>query len=73
MSEERTGETNTTKPILERALAEIAGLRESVNDRFDDLERRFNVLAHDVIQVRADQKDVNRRIDKIETEQVKPS
>jgi chromosome segregation ATPase len=83
-----------TKPIWERALAEIASLRQSMNERFDEvdkrfakvdesfekvydrlanLERKFDVLTDDMMQLRVDQKRVNRRIDKIETEQVKPS
>lgn len=62
-----------TRPIWERALAEIASLRESVNERFDKLERKFDVLADDMIQLRADQKRVNRRLDKVETEHAKPS
>jgi chromosome segregation ATPase len=83
-----------TKPIWERALAEIASLRESMNERFDEVDKRFNtvderfdkvddrfrsldrkfdVLAGDMIQLRTDQRRVECRMDKIETEQVKPS
>jgi tetrahydromethanopterin S-methyltransferase subunit G len=69
-----------TKPIWERALAEIASLRETMNERFDkvddrfhSLDRKFDVLAGDMIQLRTDQRRVERRMDKIETEQVKPS
>ena len=76
-----------TKPIWERALAEIASLRESMNgrfaqvnerfdkvdDRFHSLDLKFDVLAGDMIQLRTDQRRVERRMDKIEAEQVKPS
>ncbi|HEV7378010.1 MAG TPA: hypothetical protein VGN95_25240 [Pyrinomonadaceae bacterium] len=42
-----------TKPIWERALKEIAETRIEMNERFDDLDKRMEVLAGDVIKVRA--------------------
>ncbi|MDT5063564.1 MAG: hypothetical protein QOH63_4023 [Acidobacteriota bacterium] len=52
-----------TKPIWERALAEILELRESV----DNIERKIDVLSRDMIQLRADQARVENRIDKLES------
>lgn len=52
-----------TKPIWERALAEILELRESV----DNIERKIDVLSRDMIQLRADQARVDNRLDKLES------
>lgn len=58
-----------TKPIWERALAEIfemkAGILE-VKAGVEDLNRKFDVLTMDVMQVRADQRRVNKRMDDLE-------
>lgn len=72
-----------TKPIWERALAEIfevkaealevkaeifevkAGVFE-VKAGVEDLNRKFDVLTQDVMQVRADQRRVNKRMDELE-------
>ncbi len=51
-----------TKPIWERALAEIV----EVKGQLADLDRKFDVLARDMIQLRADQSLVHSRIDKLE-------
>lgn len=51
-----------TKPIWERALAEILELKES----FADFDRKIDVLSHDIVKVRADQVRVERRVDKLE-------
>ena len=52
-----------TKPIWERALAEILELRES----FANVERKIDVLSRDIVQVRADQSRVDSRLDKLES------
>jgi chromosome segregation ATPase len=52
-----------TKPIWERALAEILELRESV----DNIERKIDVLSRDMIQLRTDQSRVENRLDKLES------
>ena len=39
-----------TKPIWERALAEILGLRQSLSN----VERKIDVLSRDIVQVRAE-------------------
>ncbi|MGZ8843172.1 MAG: hypothetical protein ACXW18_05885 [Pyrinomonadaceae bacterium] len=51
-----------TKPIWERALAEIFEVKAGV----EDLNRKFDVLTQDVMQVRADQRRVNKRMDELE-------
>lgn len=52
-----------TKPIWERALAEILEVRKGV----EDLNRKFDVLTLDVMQVRADQRRVHARMDELES------
>ena len=65
-----------TKPIWERALAEIfevkreivevkAGIVE-VKAGVEDLNRKFDILTLDVMQVRGDQRGVNKRMDELE-------
>ena len=52
-----------TKPIWERALAELLELRESIGN----VERKIDVLSRDIVQVRADQARVEGRLDKLES------
>jgi chromosome segregation ATPase len=52
-----------TKPIWERALAEILEVKKGV----EDLNRKIDVLNQDVLQVRADQRLVHKRMDSLET------
>ena len=52
-----------TKPIWERALAEILELKESLAN----VERKIDVLSRDIVQVRADQARVENRLDKLES------
>ena len=52
-----------TKPIWERALAEILEVRESVAN----VERKIDILSRDIVQVRADQTRVENRIEKLES------
>lgn len=52
-----------TKPIWERALAEIL----AVGERLGNVERKLNVLSRDIMQVRADQQHVESRLDKLES------
>jgi archaellum component FlaC len=51
-----------TKPIWERALTEIVEVKEQLAG----LDRKFDVLARDMIQLRADQSHIHSRIDKLE-------
>jgi hypothetical protein len=53
-----------TKPIWERALAEILELRRSV----ENVERKIDVLSRDIVQVRADQTHADARLARLESE-----
>ena len=52
-----------TKPIWERALVEIIEVKKGV----EDLNRKLDVLNQDVLQVRADQRLVHKRMDNLES------
>jgi tetrahydromethanopterin S-methyltransferase subunit G len=52
-----------TKPIWERALAEILEVKEGLYN----VERKLDVLSRDIVQVRADQAHLGRRLDKLES------
>jgi chromosome segregation ATPase len=55
-----------TKPIWERAIAEILELREDVHT----LDRKFNIVTRDLITLRAEQTRLEDRMDKIESKPV---
>lgn len=67
-----------TKPIWERALAEIAAVRQDVAalsqkvdtviDKVGSVERRMKVLATDMLELRGDQARVEDRMDRLESE-----
>src|SRR5437660_348855 len=48
-----------TKPIWEQALVEIVEVKESIYD----IKRKFEIVTEDLIQVRADQRRVEKRMD----------
>lgn len=52
-----------TKPIWERALAEIL----EVKLRVESIERKFDVLTLDMMQLRGDQRGVDKRMDALES------
>jgi len=52
-----------TKPIWERALVEILEVKKGV----EDVNRKLDVLTLDVLQVRADQRRVEKRMDELES------
>jgi len=52
-----------TKPIWERALAEIL----EVKQRVESIERKFDVLTLDMMQLRGDQRGVGKRMDALES------
>jgi chromosome segregation ATPase len=47
-----------TRPIWENALAQLKELREDMDKGFRDIGYKMDVLAKDVLQVRADQRDL---------------
>ncbi|HEX8493748.1 MAG TPA: hypothetical protein VF658_12960 [Pyrinomonadaceae bacterium] len=51
-----------TKPIWERALAEI----QAISEKLDTVERKFNVLSLDMVTLRADQTRLETRMNKLE-------
>ncbi len=76
-----------TKPIWERALAEIHEVKDEVREVKDELrevkddlrevkekvsniERKFDVLTHDMMQLRGDQRRLDDRMDKLESKPV---
>jgi hypothetical protein len=69
-----------TKPIWERALAEIVEVKAEiieVKERLDSLEqlsrqivRKFDILTRDMITLRADQSDLEDRVEKLESKPV---
>ncbi len=59
-----------TKPIWERALAEILEVKqgvEEVKEGVEDIKRKIDALSLDVVQVRANQRRVEKRTDAIES------
>jgi chromosome segregation ATPase len=52
-----------TKPIWERALAEILKVKEGLAN----VERKLDVLTRDIVQVRADQAHAESRLSKLES------
>jgi hypothetical protein len=63
-----------TKPIWERALAEILEMQQVLNefrgdmhDALHDLSRKIGVLGNDMIQLRADQAHAESRLDTLES------
>ena len=53
-----------TKPIWERALTEILAIKE----RVENIERKFDVLTLDMMQLRGDQRRVEKRMDALESQ-----
>lgn len=51
-----------TKPIWERALAEIVEVKESIYD----IKRKFEIVIEDLLQVRVDQRRVEKRMGTLE-------
>lgn len=52
-----------TKPIWEQALVEIVEVKESIYD----IKRKFEIVTEDLLQMRADQRRVERRMDTLES------
>jgi t-SNARE complex subunit (syntaxin) len=55
-----------TKPIWERALADIAELRQVVQAGFRNTDRQIGVLSKDIVQLRADVGDAVDRLHDLE-------
>jgi hypothetical protein len=58
-----------TRPKLDLIISELAGVREGQKDtvkRLDRIEAQLRVLTEDVLNVRADQRRLEDRMDEIE-------
>jgi chromosome segregation ATPase len=58
-----------TKPIWENALTEILAVKqvvEEVKNRMGNIERKFDVLIIDMMQLRGDQRGLEKRMDALE-------
>lgn len=55
-----------TKPVWERALAEIAETRMEIREGFESLERKIDILNRELLQVKADQARIDGRVDRLE-------
>src|SRR5713101_7027334 len=59
-----------TKPIWERALAEILEVKQGVGEvkeRVENVERKFNLLIQDMMQLRGDQSRVEDQFDALKS------
>ena len=61
-----------TKPVWERALAEIAETRNELQTGLRRVERKIDVLNQNILEVRADLRDLDTRVEKLESHQEKP-
>jgi hypothetical protein len=57
-----------TRPIWEQVLAKLGNLEDEMRNGFRKLERQVGLLAEDVLVVRADQRDLEKRMNKLEPE-----
>ena len=55
-----------TRPIWEQVLARLDSLESEVRTGFRRIERNVGTLIKDVLEVRADQRDLEDRMDKLE-------
>ena len=55
-----------TRPIWEQVLARLDTLESEVRTGFRRIERQVGTLAKDVLEVRADQHDLENRMDRLE-------
>ena len=56
-----------TRPIWEQVLARLDNLESEVRTGFRRIERNVGTLIKDVLEVRADQRDLEDRMDKLES------
>ncbi len=71
MEEESERRAVETKPIWERALAEILKVQQGlgeVKEEVKNLSRKIDVISYDMVQLRANQLGVERRVDRLESE-----
>lgn len=56
----------STKPIWEQALAAITETRQEMRDGFANLLRRINVMNNELLEVKAEQSRIDKRVDDLE-------
>lgn len=64
-----------TRPIWERALAEILEVKdqlEKVNERLDQAVGRFDIVGGELLALRANQSRLDRRVTQLERDQASP-
>ena len=57
-----------TRPIWEQVLGRLNSIETEMRRGFRKLERQIGLLAGDVLVVRADQRDLEKRVGKLESE-----
>jgi hypothetical protein len=57
-----------TRPIWEQVLTKLGNLEDEMRNGFRKVERQVGLLAEDVLIVRADQRDLEKRVNKVEQE-----
>lgn len=57
-----------TRPIWEQVLGRLDSIETEMRSGFRKLERQVGLLAEDVLVVRADQRDLEKRVSKLESE-----
>lgn len=55
-----------TRPIWERALKEIADLRQDMTAALRKVEHKIDVLNRNILEVQADQRDLEGRVETLE-------
>jgi outer membrane murein-binding lipoprotein Lpp len=58
-----------TKPIWERALAEIADIRIEMREGFHEVGVKIDILVRDLFSMRSDHERLERRVSRIESNQ----
>ena len=57
-----------TKPIWTRVLKEFSEMRHEVNAYFTNFDRKLDVINKEMLQIKADQKGIENRMDRIESQ-----
>jgi uncharacterized coiled-coil protein SlyX len=57
-----------TKPIWERVLSELEQMRTDVNTHLSNFDRKLDVMNKELLQAKADQRGLESRIDKVESQ-----
>ncbi|HEX8652101.1 MAG TPA: hypothetical protein VF708_14770 [Pyrinomonadaceae bacterium] len=58
-----------TKPIWERALAEIAETRNEMREGFQRVGDKIDILNKNILEIQADARSLERRVSKLESDE----